>query len=904
MAEGGTDIRTRRWFDPLLRRLPPGVRSRLFNPAYEDLRHEVVLRLHAARGPGQRLALRAWLAVRTLALIAACYRQSPSFVLVHPFRAVGAGVRALVASSRTMMLHDLRQALRLLVNQPLFSAVAVGILALGIGTATSIFSVVNAVVLRPLPFPDSGRLVSVAEAFRGRLTSVSPVNFLDWQREAKSFEHLALYADQTMTLTSGDHAEAVQGAVASSTFFPALGVKPVIGRWFSAEDDRAPGPSSVVLAEPLWKRAFGASPGVLGRQVMFDSEPFTVIGVVPAGAAFPDKTEAWFSLALSARGVDPKSRGAHYMSALGRLRPGASIEQAAAEMSAIAARLASAYPRTNEGYGVSVTGLVEGTLGSARRPLFFLLGAVGFLLLIACLNVSGLLLARASTRRAEMAVRAALGAGRLALVRQVLLESLVLAAVAGAAGTLVAAWATQALLAIVPADLPRAAETGVDARVLAFAGLAAFASALVFGCVPAFQSATVSLGSTLKEARRDAGPGGGRRLRGTLLAGEVALALVLLVGASRAIRSFDQLTKVSPGFDPSRVLTFTLSLPAGIYQEDAQVAAFYRDLVARLDQVRGVASSAAVMLPPVSSSGFSGTFSVDGRDDESGPDEPRAQMRPVTPGYFRTLGIPVVRGRTFADRDTAAAPPVAMVSETAARQYWPGEDPVGRRLRMHVSATGEREPFREIVGIVRDVKHSRLDLPSAPMVYIPHAQHPASWMAVMVRSAGEVTAVQGAVAEAVRQADKTLVPLDMQPLASHVAKSRADHRFRAVLLGLFGGAAFLLAIVGLYAVVAYAIAQRRHEFGIRMAIGARAPDIVRLVLGDGMRPVLAGLALGCAGAYGLSHLMRALVFEVQPFEPAIVAGLAGAFTAAALAACYLPARRASTIDPTAALRQE
>jgi len=904
MAEAGNDVRTRRWFDPLLRRLSPGVRSRLFNPAYEDLRQDLLLRRRGARNPVHRLALRGSLTLRTLALVASCYRQSPAYALPHPIRSGRAWLRGFVTSSRVMMVHDFRQALRLFADQPLFSAVAVGILALGMGATTAIFSVVNAVVLRPLPFPDPGRLVSVAETFKGGPSSVSPVNFFDWQREARSFQHLAIYAEQTMTLASGDRAEAVAGFSVSSTFFPALGVKPLIGRWFRAEDDRSPGPSSVVLSEPLWRRAFGGSPEVLGRQVSFDGRPFTVIGVVPAGAEFPDGAEAWFSLALSARNLDPKSRGAHYVDALGRLSAGATAEQANADLGAIAARLASAYPRTNADYGVSVTGLVEATVGSARRALFFLLGAVGFLLLVACLNVSGLLLARATTRRGEMALRAALGAGRLAIVRQVLFESLALATMAGVMGTLVAVWATDVLLSVVPADLPRASEAGVDARVLGFAALVAMASALAFGCVPAFQAASVDLGSSLKEGRRDGRAAGGRRLRGALVAAEVALALVLLVGASLAIRSFEQLTKVSPGFDPRGILTFTVSLPDGIYKDDTQVAAFFNGLVERLDRTPGVASSGAVMLRPVSSSGFSGTFSIDGREDASGPDEPRAQMRPITPGYFRTLGIRVVRGRAFDSRDHAGALPVAVISETAARRYWPGENPIGRRLRMHVSAIRGRQPFREIVGVVGDVKHSRLEVPSAPMVYLPHAQHPASWMSIMVRSAGDLALVRSSAIEAVREADKMVVPLEVEPLEAHVATSTADQRFRAVLLGLFGSAAFLLAIVGLYAVVAYGTAQRRHEFAIRMAVGAGSREIARLVLTDGMRPVLVGLALGCAGAYGLSRVMQALLFGVRPFDPAIVAAAAAGFTLAALAACYLPARRATRAAATLVLRQE
>jgi putative ABC transport system permease protein len=904
MGDGAGDVRTRRWFDALLRGLPAAVRYRLFNPSYEDLRQDLLVRLTSARWTGLRPVWRAWFVVRVLALIFACYRGSPEFVLVHPVRATAAALHAVVASNRILMTHDIRQAVRLLFHHPLFSSTAVAILALGIGASTAIFSVVDAALLRPLPFPDSRRLVSVGETLEGRPTAVSPVNFYDWQAQARSFSGLAIYTDQGMTLTWNDRAEAVNGVAASSTFFPVLGVKPVLGRWFAAEDDREPGPSSVVLGYALWQRAFGGAADVIGRRASFDGQPFTIIGVAPAGAELPDKTEAWFSLALSARSTAQTARGAHYVSAVGRLRAGVSVEQADAEMRAIAARLATAYPRTNQDSGATVQGLVDATLGSARRALLLVLGAVGLLLLMACVNVSGLLMARAATRRTEMAVRAALGAGRVALVRQVLVESLVLAGIAAAVGTLLAAWSTRALLAIVPADVPRASHAGLDARVLVFTVLLTAVVALLFGALPALQSMTCAPASSLQASRRDAGIGGSRRVRGGLVAVEVAIALVLLVGASLAVRSFDLLTRVSPGFDPRGVLTFTLSLPGGMYKENAQVAAFYQDLVERLQQVPGVVATAGVMIPPVAHTGFGGTFSIEGKPDASGPEEPRAQMRPVTPAYFRTLAIPILRGRGFEARDGSEAPPVAIVSDTAARRFWPGEDPVGKRLRMHVSAVRGREPFREIVGVVRDVKHGGLDLPAAPMVYIPHAQHPSSWMALMVRCAGEPEGFEAAVAAAVRNADKTLVPLEMKPLEAHVATSAAGQRFRAVLLGLFAVSAFLLSIVGLYAVVAYETTARRHEMGVRLALGASAGENVRLVVGEGMRPVAIGLVAGVMGAFGLSRLMRSLLFGVQPFEPAIVAGVALTLALAAAVACYLPARRATMVDALTALRQE
>ncbi len=904
MAERAGDVRIRRWFTPLLGGLPVPVRYRLFNPSYEDLRQDLLEQQRASRWPGRRHLLLVVFAVRVLALIVACYRDSPGFLVVHPFRATAAAARQLVASHRTLMTHDLRQAFRLLVHRPLFSGVAIAILALGIGGSVTIFSIVDAVLLRPLPFPEAARLVSIDETLEGRPSAVSPVNFFDWQAQAKSFQGLAIYTDQGMTLTWGDRADAVSGVSASSTFFPVLGLKPEIGRWFSAEDDRAPGPSSVILSHGLWQRAFGGARDVLGRQAMFDGQPFTIIGVVPPGAEFPEKTEAWFSLALSSRNTAQTSRGAHYVSAIARLRPGVTLAGAEAEMRAIQSRLAAAYPRTNQNYSATVQGLVDATVGSARRALLLVLGAVGLLLLIACVNVSGLLLARAAARRTEMAVRAALGAGRLALVRQVLVESLLLAAIAAAAGTLLATWATGAVVAILPEDVPRVAQSGIDARVLAFTAMLAALSALLFGCLPAFQAMASAPATSLQSARRDGGAGGSRRFRESLVAVEVALAFVLLVGASLAVRSFDLLRRVEPGFNARGVLTFTLSLPGGVYKDDSQVSAFYRNLVERLQEIPGVTGAAGVMIPPVARTGFGGTFSIDGRPDASGAEEPRAQMRPVTPTYFRTLGIPVTSGRAFDDRDGSDAPPVAIVSEMAARRFWPGESPIGKRLRMHVSAVAGRQPFREIVGIVRDVKHGRLDLPAAPMVYMPHAQHASSWMALMVRSTADPASLQKAAADVVHRADKTIVPLEMTPLEARVAASRADQRFRAVLLGVFAGSAFLLAIVGLYSVVAYATTLRRHEMGVRMAVGADARDIVGLIVRQGMRPVIVGLALGCAGALGLSRLMRTLLFGVRPFEPGLMALALLAFALAAAVACYLPARRASAFDAVSALRQE
>jgi predicted permease len=902
VAEPGD--RVRRLFDPLLRNLPADVRYRLFKPAYEDLRADHLLRLRGLRRlPGARAVCSALFAARVLGLIAACYRSTPGFFADNPISTMLAGLGRAASSSRHMLMNDLRHALRLLWKGPAFSAAAIAALALGIGSATVIFAVVDAVLLRPLPFPGADRLVAIDETQEGRLSSVSPVNFYDWQRQARSFETMAIYTDLSMTLASGDRPVVVNGFVASSEFFPALGLAPALGRWLSPEDDRAGGTPSVVLGHQLWRRAFAGRTDVIGEQAVLDGMPHTIVGVAPRGAGFPEGAEAWFSLALTERSLSPAARGAHWVNAIARLRPGVTVESAQAELDAIAAGLATAYPRTNRDAGVRITGLLESLVGPSRPALLLLLAGVTCLLLIACVNVSGLLMARAVGRRTESLVRASLGAGRLALGRQVLAESLMLAAAAGVVASLLAAWGLGLLEALLPTDLPRASTIAFDARAALFVFAVALVAGIALGLVPAWQASRAALGGTLQASRSDAGASGSVRLRGLLTMAEVALAMVLLVGAGVTATSFALLGRVSPGFDPRGALTFWLSLPEGVYREPAQIGTFYRELEARLSALPGVVSAGAVMIPPVARTGFGGTFTVDGRPEDPA-DEPRAQLRPATPGYFKALGLQVTAGRAIDERDHESAPAVAVVSRTAAQRYWPGQNPIGRTLRMHVSAAAGREPVREIVGVVQDVKTGRLQQPPAPVVYVPHAQHLASVMTLVVRTSGDPLASAGAVLGALAQLDRAVVAQELLTLDAHVARARTDQRFRATLLAGFAGTAFLLAIVGLYAVVAYTTGRRRHEIGVRMALGATRHDIVRQVVREGMLPVLAGLVAGGVAAYLLSSLLGNLLFGVRPFEPAVVASMAAALAGAAWLACYLPARRSGRIDPRDALRAD
>jgi putative ABC transport system permease protein len=491
----------------------------------------------------------------------------------------------------------------------------------------------------------------------------------------------------------------------------------------------------------------------------------------------------------------------------------------------------------------------------------------------------------------------------MALVRQVVTESVVLAILGALAGLLGASWAMKAMVALLPSELPRAAGIGLELRAALFTFAVAVVAGVGLALLPAWQSARAAFSSSLQTSRHDGGEAGSPRLRGSLIAVEVALALVLLIGAAVTARSFVLLSRVSPGFDPRGVLTFWLSLPEAVYEEPQQVARFFDSLEARLRTLPGVGQAGGVMIPPVSRSGFGGTFTIDGRPEDLA-DEPRAQFRPATPSYFATIGLRVLRGRGIEERDREESLPVAVVSETTAKRYWPGEDPIGKRLRMHVSAVGAREPLREVVGVVQDVKTGGLAAPAAPVVYVPHRQHLSTFMTMMIRTAGNPNDYAGGAVAALRQVDKTVVAQDIRTLDAHVARARAGHRFRAALLGAFAGSAFLLSVLGLYAVVSYAVGRRRHEIGVRVALGAAPADIVRLVVAQGMLPVLSGMALGSLGALLLSSAVKTLLFGVRPFEPSMVALSAVLLGAAALLACYLPARRAASVAAVEALKAE
>ncbi len=867
--------------------------DRVFVPAREELRQAWAERSGTEGGGWSLLSAVRYGIALTLLMLHCCRLSCTAWIEARAWRVIHP-------------LSDVKYAVRLLIRQPAFTAVSVAALALGIGASTAIFTVVDGVLLKPLPYSSPGELVQVAEKSvrLGVPMSVAPLNFLDWRDENRSLERLAAYDSLPITLTNRGESERITVYRASAELFDILRVKPILGRTFTAAEDREHGAPVVILSHALWRRRFGAAPAVLGTMVRFDGVPREIVGVMPQGLEFPADAEAWFPLALDASETAPTDRGAHYLSVVARLKPGVTMVQADGDLQAIAARLSTRYPRTNAGTSALVRPLVMSMVESTRPALVTLLASVGFLMLIACANVSNLLLARASSRRAEMAMRTAFGASRLRLLIQLLTESVVLASVGGALGIVVAAWGVDALLAMLPDDLPRLRDIVVDVRVLTFAlGISALAS-LTFGLAPAIHIVRSDHGGALKVGHRGAGASRGRKLRDLMVGTEMALALVLLVTSVLSFRSFDRLSRVEPGFDPSGVLTFQIALPTSRYPSPDDVASFVERFVADLSSLPGVRSGGGVMILPLKDERFGGSFRVVGTPEPDEENEPNAQVRAVTPGYFRTLGIPVIRGRDVTDRDRGTSTPVAIVSESTARQYWPDGDALGRKLKLHVGVTEGRQPEREIVGIVRDVKQRRLELPSSPVIYVPHTQYQADTMSIVLKTAVEPTAMLGTVTARLKAFDQEMAVAETRTLDSYVALALAAFRFRAVLFGLFAATALILAAIGLYGVVSYSVSQRTQEIGVRMALGAAARDVLTLVVRQGFMPVVAGLAVGLAGAAAMARLMSSLLFEVSPLDPATYLTVSLVLGAVGLVACYLPARRATRTDPLEALRSE
>ena len=800
------------------------------------------------------------------------------------------------------LIQDLRYGFRLLLKNKGFAAVAILALALGVGANTAIFSLVNGVLLRPLPFPDAERIIY----FEGKNppagitdSNISFLDFTDWSQQTDLFKSTAAFWTGSANLgADGAEPERVPRAGVTSGFFSVLGVQPVLGRTFVPEEDK-PGTISVaIISHGLWKRRFGSDPAIVGKQVQISSRPITVIGVMPSGFEFPEQTQIWVTSAVN---VSEEPRDNRSYSAIARLNTGIDLKQAQSRISAINAQHAKEFPDTNKGWDAYLSVLHERMVRQIKPSLLALLGAVGFVLLIACANVANLLLARGAARQKEIAVRAAMGASRGRVVRQMLTESILLSAIGGIAGLLVSIWLTDVLLSIVPEGAPRMEQVGIDYRVLAFAlGISAL-TGILFGLVPALQASKLDVTSSLKEGGRT---GEGHRrtsVRSLLLIGEVALSLVLLVGAGLLIKSFVRLQEVRPGFNPHNVLMASVALPGAKYK-DQQFAGFFRQLKERLEAVPGVqAVGGAINLPlGASNYGIGRAFIPEGRPlsvDEASD----SSFSTITGDYFRALQIPILAGRTFELRDNAETPKVVIINESAAKRHFGSPSAaIGKRL----SIWRDEKFMREIVGVVGDTKASSLTGESGAQIYVPHAQDPQwNFMAMVIRTAGDPAAFAATLRREVQALDKDQPIYNVRTMDDVVMNSLGTRRVSMQLFAVFAGAALLLAALGIYGVMAYSVTQRTHEIGIRMALGAQKSDVLGLVIRQGMTLSVIGVVVGIVGAFALTRLIASLLFGVEATDPLTFLAIPLLLLFVALVACYLPARRAARLDPKIALAQ-
>jgi len=810
-----------------------------------------------------------------------------------------------VALPMDKLRQDLAYAVRRLARAPGFTLIAVATLALGIGADSAIFSVVSAVLLRPLPYPEPERLVQVAQTWRGKSTEVySPQNFLDVQTEAGSFESMAAINGGGITLTGSGAALRVESAEVSASFFDVLRARPSLGRGFEPNENE-PGYTKVaVLGHELWRSRFGADPSLVGQTVQLNREPHLVVGVASRGFAFPEGTQIWTPIEYDPR-FRSNSRGAWYLGVIARLKPGASVPGAREEVATIGGRLAREYPDENEGVGATVTPLHESLVGRSRPALLVLLGAVGLVLLIACVNVANLLLARMAARETELAVRSALGAGRGRLLRQLLTESVLLAALGGLAGLLLASLLLDSLLALQPEGVARLGEVRIDRAVVAFSAALSLATGLLFGVFPALQVTRATSAQALREAGRGLLSRRGGRLCAGLVVGQMALAMVLLAGAGLLVRSFFGLVRVDPGFRPESALTFRLSLPEQAYASEERRGAFFDDALQRLAGLPGVRSTAAVAGLPLGGMQFQISFEVTGRPPIPPAQQPSLEVRVATAGYFELMGIPIQRGRSFERTDGSESPQVVLLNESAQRAFFAGEDPLGKRITLGLGREeGKPRPGGEVVGIVGDVKESSLSEKAPPTIYLPYAQLSLSSMNVLLRTAVPPRSLAPAAEAAVHRLDPELPVAGMRTLEEVVGRSVSEPRFYTLLLATFAVVALLLAALGIFGVMSFAVVQRHREIGIRVALGAHAADVLRMVLGRAIGLVALGVGGGLLGALALSRTVRSLLFNLSPTDPATLGAVAVLLTLVALLASYLPARRATQVDPLEALRSE
>jgi len=798
------------------------------------------------------------------------------------------------------LFQDLRYAGRMLVKTPGFTAIAILTLALGIGANSAIFSVVNAVLLRPLMYRDSEKLIRLYEGLpQGGTGSVSVPNLKDWREQNTAFSEIAAYQFGNFNLSIQDQPERIVGANVSSEFFDVLGTRAQLGRAFQKGEDQPGSNRVVVLSDALWRRNFGADANLVGKDISIGGENFSVIGVMPPQFKF-FASQMWVPLVFTEKQL--ASRGSHAFNVLGRLKPERTLDQAKEEMATIARHLEQQYPDQQKNRTIKLVPLQEDNVRLIRPALFLLLAAVGLVLLIACTNVANLLLARAASRRSEIAIRAALGAKRGRLVRQFLTESVLLSLLGGLCGLLLAKWGTDVLVSMATGYLPVMTEISLDWRVMSFTLTLSLLTGMIFGMAPAMHVSKTDLQDAIKDGGSRGGSSRGSWLRGFLVVAEVAAALILLVGAGLLLKSFLHLLQVNPGFRTENVLTMRISLPDGKYKSADAMAGFYRQLLERVAPLPGIEASGVINLLPVLQAGYNGEFQIVGQDPDPSGKPPLVEIRTVSPDYFRALGVPLVSGRTFNARDQQGSEPVAIVNETFARRLIPNQDPLGKYIK------DDQEPGIKIVGVVGDVKQFGLIAPTIPELYTPYTQPPGpgttQTMTLVVRTSGDPEALGPVLRKEVLSVDPAQPVYEVQTMQTVIGKAVSYQRLNMQLLGIFATLAMILAVIGIYSVMSYQVSQHTHEIGIRMALGAQPWHVLRLILREGLTLTLIGVVLGVAGAFALTRLLASLLFGVRASDPLTYVMVSLLLIFVALLACILPARRATKVDPLIALRYQ
>lgn len=805
------------------------------------------------------------------------------------------------------LLQDLRYGIRFFLRNPAFSAVAIIVLALGIGATSAIFSVINAVLLKPLPFKDAERLIW----FHGKQTQlaeapVSVADYLDWKKQTQVFEGISCFVVYgALNLSGVDQAEQLRSVYVSADLFSVLGVKPMIGRNFLSHEDKPDNYHVVLLSYGLWQRRFGADRNLIGKTLKLDGIDYTVIGIMEPGFQFPIvggdyqfPADLWIPFPLTPKRA--ADRNTNYILVVGKMKPGITLQKAQAEMNLIAKRLEREYPATNTGDGIKLVPFREQIIGDSRLTLFILFGTVVLVLLIACANTANLLLARAETRRKEIAIRTALGVSRGRMIRQLLTENMILAFIGGGLGFLIANVGTKLLVALSPENIPRLKETTLDISVVGFTLAVSVLTGLIFGLAPALQLLKTDLNESLNESGRSSTSGSGRvRVRSSLVVVEFALALLLLISSGLMIKSFVELLLVKPGMNPSNLLTAQLALPTKYSDPKVQVS-FFKNVIDRTQNLPGVESVAGTTTMPLSDYG-STIFNIEGRPVPPENELPWAGFQFITPNYFHTMNIPLIKGREFSEHDNETAPQVVIINERMARQNWGTGNPIGEKIKIRY---GTEKIIREIVGVVGNVKHLGLDQDVRPEMYMPLYQGPEYFMYLVARTKSNPMALAKMIQNEVVQIDKDQPVVNIKTMENIFSESVAPRRFSMLLITLFAAIALVLSSVGIYSVIAYSVAQRRHELGIRMALGANARDVLRLILGQGFKLIAIGTAIGWAGAFILTRLLQSMLFNVSTTDPLVFLGISLTLISVALLASYIPARRAARVDPMVALRHE